>query len=243
MKAMKAIYLLVERYLFNSISKKILGCLLPLLAMLFYLAWESLALTRSLQAGSAGTTRDMLELLARSERLATLLPILAVVVSIGAFLAFYYSLAVPLKRITKVIQEGDFSKDITLETHDEVRRLADSHNLFAARIRDILGSAKHLGLSIAVGSTRTTKLTTDSAQNAQQQGEFSDRITRTSREVAEAIGEVAKVTGHLNSTTQENLQSARGAHQELLEADRGMAHTNQRLAEFSELVARLEERS
>ena len=244
MRLIKAVYLLLERFLFNSIPRKILGCMVPLFAMLLVLSWQSLHMARALRGGLGSTaTPATLQHLAQAEQMATWLPILALVVCAGAFLTFYLSMVVPLRKITKVIEDGDFSKDIELETHDEVRKLANSYNLFAVKLREILGNSKQLGLSIAVGSTRTTKLTTDSAQDAQRQGALSERITRTSQEVAEAVGNVARVTSHINSTTQENLESARSTHLELLEADQGMATTNQRLAEFSKLVAQLAERS
>src|SRR5664279_5784701 len=190
MRLIKALYLLLERLLFNSIPRKILGCMVPLFAMLLIFSWHSMNVVRTLRSSLSGgtATPETLELLARTERMATLFPWLALVVCATAFLAFYLSMAVPLKRITKVIQEGDFTHDITLETHDEIRKLADGYNLFAVKIRGILGTSKQLGISIAVGSTRTTKLTTDSALDAQHQGDFSERIAHTSQEVAEAIG-------------------------------------------------------
>jgi len=245
MRQIKAVYLLLERLLFNSIPRKILGCMVPLFALLLFSSWQSLDLVRTLRSSLSGpaATPETLALLARTERMATLFPWLALAACAIAFLTVYLSLALPLKRITKVIREGDFSQDIRLETHDEVRKLADAFNLFAVKIREILGNAKQLGLSIAVGSTRTTKLTTDSALDAQRQGDSSERITHTSKEVAEAVESIARVTGHINTTTLENLESARGTHLELIEADQGMATTNQRLISFSELVARLAERS
>jgi methyl-accepting chemotaxis protein len=244
MRLIKTLYVLTERLLFNSIPRKILGCMVPLFAMLLIFSWHSMSVVRTLRSSPSGVaTPEALELLARTERMATLFPWLALVVCAVAFLAFYVSIAVPLKRITKVLQEGDFSHDITLETHDEIRKLADGYNLFGAKIRGILGHSKQLGLSIAVGSTHTTKLTTDSALDAQRQGDYSERITHTSKEVAEAIGNIARVTSHINRTTRENLESARSTHLELIEADHGMATTNQRLVSFAELVGRLAERS
>ncbi|MDR3683808.1 MAG: methyl-accepting chemotaxis protein, partial [Geothrix sp.] len=244
MRLIKAVYMVLERLLFNSIPRKLLGCMVPLFALLLILSWHTLNVVRTLRSSPSGAaTPEALELLARTERMATLFPWLALVLCAIAFLTFYLSMAVPLKRITKVIQEGDFSQDITLETHDEIRKLADGYNLFAIKIREILGNSKQLGLSIAVGSTRTTKLTTDSALDAERQGDYSERITRTSQEVAEAVGNIARVTSHINRTTQENLESARGTHLELIEADQGMATTNRRLVSFSELVERLAERS
>jgi len=150
---------------------------------------------------------------------------------------------VPLKKITRLIQGGDFSRDIQVDTHDEIHELAVGFNAFAGQIRDILDSSKRLGLSIAVGSTRTTKLATDSARDAQHQEELSERITRTSQEVAEATERVASVTDRITHSTQENLASVRSTHGELLEADAGMAKANRRLVDFGALVLGLNEKS
>jgi methyl-accepting chemotaxis protein len=213
--------------------------------MLLLLSWNSMHVARALRSSGPGDaiSPETMALLARTERLAIVLPCLALAVCIIAFLTFFLSMAVPLRRITRVINEGDFSSDIKLETHDEIRKLAEGFNSFAGKIRGILGQSKQLGLSIAVGSTRTTKLTTESAKDAQRQGEYSGRITRTSQEVAQAVGNVALVTGGIGRRTSENLESARNNHMELIEADQGMAKTNLRLVTFSELVARLAERS
>lgn len=247
MRLIKALYLFIERSLFNSLLRKILGCMVPIFAMLLVFCWYTLQLIRTLRAGiqvSAGAdSAATLSLLARAESMAFAIPVVALILSIGAFVTFYLSVVIPLRKITRTIQGGDFSSDIALDTHDEIRGLADGFNRFAGEIRDILDTSKRLGLSIAVGSTRTTKLATDSARDAQRQGELSERITRTSQEVAEAVGEVATVTGHITGSTLENLASARKTHLELMEADTGMAISNRRLIDFSELVARLNDRS
>ncbi len=244
MSFINTLYLFVERCFFNSLPRKILGCLLPPFTMLAILCWESLQLSAYLRTGLGGSASpETLAVLARADFLAKFFPALALVMGAGAFLTFYIAVAIPLRKMTQVIQDGDFSKDIALETHDEVRKLADAYNLFAAKIREILGNSKRMGISIAVGSTRTTKLTADSALDAQRQGDYSSRITRTSQEVADAIGNVAKVTAHINQTTLDNLEAAKITRHELMEADTGMATTNMRLMEFSELVGRLAERS
>ncbi len=247
MQLIKALYQFMERTLFNSLLRKLLGCMVPTFVMLVVISGYILHLVRTLRPGllaqtSAGAAAS-LELLARAETLAMAIPILALVLGAGAFITFHLSVAVPLRKISTTIQGGDFSSDIALDTHDEIRGLAEGFNRFAGEIRDILDTSKRLGLSIAVGSTRTTKLASDSAVDARRQGELSERITRTSQEVAAAIGDVARVTGHITGTTQENLESARRTHDELMEADTGMTATNRRLGDFAELVARLNEKS
>lgn len=247
MRLIKAVYHLLERTLFHSLLRKILGCMVPIFALLLALSGYTFYVAHALRAtlatpagpGSAATVA----LLARTEAMALYLPILALILGAGALFTFHLSVAVPLRKITTTIQGGDFSQDIQLDSHDEIRRLADGYNRFAGEIRAILDQSKRLGLSIAVGSTRTTKLAADSVLDAKAQGELSERITRTSQQVAEAVGDISRVTVHIRDTTLENLESARMTRVELLEADAGMATTNQRLVDFLELVARLSERS
>jgi len=246
MHLIKALYQWVEKMLFNSLLRKLLGCMVPIYLMLLVLSGYTLQVTRNLRGSLSAAGRldgATLEHLARTESTAIAIPIVALVIAGAAFLMFHLSVAIPLRKITGTIQSGDFSKDITLDAHDEIGRLAAGYNRFAGEIRDILDSSKRLGLSIAVGSTRTTKLASDSATDAQRQGALSERITRTSQEVAEAVGNVAQVTGHITASTLENLEAARMTRTELLEADASMATTNRRLTEFSALVVRLNERS
>jgi len=246
MRLIKALYQWVEKALFNTLLRKLLGCMVPIYLMLLVMSGYTLQVTRTLRSSLSAAGRldaATLEHLARTESMAIAIPILALVIAAVAFLTFHFSVAIPLRKITRTIQGGDFSKDISLDTHDEIGRLAAGFNRFAGEIRDILDSSKRLGLAIAVGSTRTTKLASDSALDAQHQGALSERITRTSQEVAEAVSNVAQVTGHITASTLENLEAARETRTELLEADASMATTNRRLTEFSELVVRLNERS
>ncbi|MFZ1375758.1 MAG: methyl-accepting chemotaxis protein [Geothrix sp.] len=246
MRLIKGLYQWVEKLLFNSLLRKLLGCMVPIYLMLLVMSGYTLQVTRTLRSSLSAAGRldaATLEHLARTESMAIAIPIVALVIAVGAFLMFHLSVAIPLRKITGIIQGGDFSKDIDLEAHDEIGRLAAGFNRFAGEIRDILDSSKRLGLAIAVGSTRTTKLASDAALDAQHQGALSERITRTSQEVAEAVGNVAQVTGHITASTLENLEAARETRTELLEAGTSMATTNQRLTEFSELVVRLNERS
>jgi len=238
MRLLASLYRFMERNLFNSLLKKILGCIIPLLALLLVSSYCQWQLVRGLQ-GAAPAAQG----LGRAATLVWLLPVLGLAIGAVASLTFYLSVAVPLRTLSRTLAAGDFSRDIALDTHDEIRRMADGFNLFAGQIRDTLDASKHLGLTIAVGATRTARLSGDSAADAVRQGEWSERITRTSREVAGAIGEVAKVATSITASTRENLESARGARAELLEADEGMAATNRQLGEFTARVQRLNQKS
>jgi methyl-accepting chemotaxis protein len=240
MNVVKAAYNLAERLLFNTLRRKLLGCMAPAFILLLVLDAYLFKLAAGVSSGAAPAT---LRLLAQARTAIWLIPVLAVVASALAYLTFHLSVIRPLGAITRAIETGDFTKDIRLETHDEIRGLADGFNRFSAKIRDILDSAKRLGLSIAVGSTRTTKLATDSARHSKRQGELSESITGTSQGVADAVADLARMTGRINNTTQDNLLAARAARDELAAAETGMAATRQRLASFSETVASLRARS
>ena len=247
MSLLKALYRFAERTFFHTMLRKILGCMLPILALVVVLGGYVHVAARGVRAalaqpGGAGLG-GALEILARAQTLAAVITVLALALGVGAFLTFHFSVAVPLRRITAALEGHDFSRTITLDTHDEIRQVADGFNRFGSEIRDILNMSKRLGITIAVGSTRTTKLSSDSARDALRQGELSERITRTSQEAAEAIGDIAQVTSHVNLSTQENLEAARATRLELVEAETGMATTHRRLADFTELVARLNTRS
>ncbi len=236
----KLLYQFLERTVFNTLLRKILGIMAPLFLMMLVLSAELLRVAGALKAGAPP---EALETLARAQMLAVAVPLAALVVAAVAYLTFHLSVVAPLRTLSSVIGAGDFSGDLKLETHDEIRQLAEAFNVFSGKVRDILNESKRLGLTIAVGSTRTFKLSSDSAKGAQQQGELSEVITRTSRDVEEAVREVAQATSHIAALTQGNLETAQSTREELLEAVQGMAVTNGRLADFALLVERLKERS
>jgi methyl-accepting chemotaxis protein len=240
MNVVKAAYNLAERIFFNSLRRKVLGCMAPIFLLLLALDACLLKLAAAVPAGAPPATA---RLLAQARMAAWIVPLAAVVIGAAAYLTFHLSVVGPLRTITRAMEAGDFSRDIGLQSHDEIRKLADGFNAFSARIRDILDSAKRLGLSIAVGSTRTTKLASDSARDAKRQGELSTSITGTSQGVADAVADLARMTGSISRTTQDNLQAARVARDELAEAETGMAASSQRLGAFSETVASLRARS
>ncbi len=236
----KLLYRFLERTVFHTLLRKIVGILAPLFLLMLVLSVE---LWRVAGALKAGAPPEALGALAQAQTLAVAVPLAALGVAAVAYLTFHLSVVAPLRTLSSVIGAGDFSGDLKLETHDEIRQLAEAFNAFSGKVRDILNASKRLGLTIAVGSTRTFKLSSDAAKGARQQGDLSEVITRTSRDVEEAVREVAQATSHIAALTQGNLETALSTRQELLEAVQGMAVTNGRLADFAVLVERLKERS
>jgi methyl-accepting chemotaxis protein len=242
MNPIRILYRLAERYCFNTIPRKVLGCIAPGLILVLVLDAYLLRLSGALRSAAAASPATQ-RLLDRAAAAAWVVPLLALVLGGLAFFTVHLSVKVPLERMMAGIRCDDFSRDIALDTHDEIRRLADEFNRFAGRMRNTLDSSKQLGLSIAVGATRTTRLASMVARDAGRQAELSAGIAGTTEEVANAVADLAGRTRRIQTTTQDNLQSARATHDELAEAESGMKHANQRLGRFAESVATLEEKS
>ena len=81
MQLIKALYQFMERTLFNSLLRKLLGCMVPIFGMLVVISGYLLHLVRTLRPGLLARTgagaAASLELLARAETLAIAIPILA----------------------------------------------------------------------------------------------------------------------------------------------------------------------
>jgi len=210
---------LAERCLFPTLTRKILACLVPMYCLVLVLAWR---LPRD-QAWAAA--------------------LLGLVLGAGAWALFRFSVAAPLRRISRRIQAGDLSGAPAADGEGEIRELAEAFRRHTEEIRGMLNASQRLGLSIALGATRTFKASTESAADAQRQGDLSERITRTSAEAAQAVAGVARVTARVNGVTQDNLQSAQGTGRELAEAETEMAGAGRQLAEFAQRVARLNAQS
>ena len=234
----KGVFSWVERCIFNTVLRKILGCVVPILLLLLVEAWALLLATQPVPAGPEALAR-----LAWARTLGFAVPLVALVVAAAAIAAFHYSVARPLAQIAQTVLDSDFSRDVLLDSHDEIRGIADGFNRFGRMIREILGNAKHLGLSIAVDATRNHRFATDCASDARREGELSDLITSTSQDVADSVSEIAWVTAAITRRTTENLALAQAAQEDLHQADAGMAATSQRLLAFAEHVARMNERS
>jgi hypothetical protein len=82
----KALYQLAERKLFNTLLRKILGCMLPILILLLVLDGLLIQVIGACRAGlQASGSPALLALLARADTAARAIPVLALVIAAVAF--------------------------------------------------------------------------------------------------------------------------------------------------------------
>lgn len=249
MSVFKSIYDTLEESFFYSFSRKVLGCIFPVWLFVVILSIGIFLVTNETKTALLAASiepklkADTLAHISLLQTLAVIMPILATLVAFAAHYVALLSIKGPLKAVTDTLEKGDFSKDISLTTHDEIRHLADGFNAFAAQLRTILGDSKQLGLSIAVDSTRTTKLTKDSFESSKKQGELADIIFRTSADITQAVNDVSQTTQHISLNTAENLETARSARTELAGINSSIRTTTDRLSAFTATVTDLNKKS
>ncbi|MFA5073102.1 MAG: methyl-accepting chemotaxis protein [Nitrospirota bacterium] len=225
MSVFKLVYDALERRIFNSLPKKILGCILPVWGIVLGFGIAVYIVPEHLKT------------------LAWILPLVATVVGIAGYLAAYVALRGSLTQLSKTMQGADLSQDIKSTTHDELGTLATDYNLFVQKIRGILNEVKQLGLSIGIFSTKTLKYINDSDNSAKKQGELADIIFRSSEDVTQAVNGISKTTQQIATTTNTHLETAKDARAELQGINHGIEVTMAKLASFTATVTDLNKKS
>ncbi len=249
MTIFKSLFKALEESMFNTFPRKILGCIIPIWFLVLVFSGAIWFYAGPLSDILAACPLDKtvkeraLSTILLLQALSIVLPVLASTAGLVAYYAFRNSVQGPLHLISATIKGGDFSQDIQLSTHDEIGQLAGSFNEFARSIRKILSESKQLGLSIAVDSTRTAKLTAVSSESARRQGELSDIIFRTSGDITQTVNDVSQTTQHISLTTAEHLETARAARQELGGITTSIRTTTERLSAFTATVTDLNRKS
>lgn len=243
----------VERSVFNTLTKKLASLLILVLssvALLYMVVTQIEAVAVILkdagvdEAVAIRVTQE-LNSLQNGVILACGITLLFV-----PFMVWYFRRLIvePLSRLIVSLEavangEGDLSRDMPLQTHDEIRQLAMTYNRFLARQREIIANVQALTVGIAVESARSLKNITSSSLSTQQQTRFAQEVMDESNTSVTRITEVSLQTQAIATTTAHNLEMARGSYAELLDVSGQIGSISDRLGEFSQLVSGLNERS
>ncbi|MCF9003647.1 methyl-accepting chemotaxis protein [Pseudomonas syringae] len=253
MQTLKALYESVEKQFFNTLTKKLSSLfLLVLVSALLY--WVALNIRSDIMLQLRGTQTDpaalgviqsQLDLLSNAILLSTLFTL-----GMVSFMVWYFRHLIvrPVMSMTRALEEvasgeGDLSRDLPLLTHDEIRGLASTCNLFLAKQREIISSIQGLTVQIAVESARSLKNISDSSDSATDQARFAREVMDQSNRAVGSIEDVSQQTQGISSTTAQNLSMARDSYAELLEVTGNISQISSSLNEFGGLVSGLNERS
>lgn len=174
------------------------------------------------------------------------------VLSIGftLFMIWYlrYLIVRPVLRIIACFNDissgsGDLSHDIPAITNDELRDLAESHNRFLAKLREIIGSVRKMTVEISIQSARSLKNIRDTNASASTQDQLAEKVYAASGDTTHSVNDVSERAHDVALKTAENLEVARASYAELLELTGKINEISVKVANFSNTVNALREHS
>ncbi len=159
MKAFWEFYDWFERTFWGSLSRKLSSFLMLFFIDVAYLGiyiHQKNAIAE--MVAQSGANPDLLAKISSAFdhglTLMIVLTVFALAWNIGQIFYIRYLIVRPVRAITRIFDEtargeGDFSNDLPIFGHDELRNLADSYNRFADKMRQIIQEVRKASVSIA----------------------------------------------------------------------------------------------
>ncbi|MBK9445907.1 MAG: methyl-accepting chemotaxis protein [Betaproteobacteria bacterium] len=253
MKAFWEFYDWFERTCWGSLTRKLSSFL-----MLFFIDVAYLGIyvnqkgaIRELVAQSGVNAEVLAKVDAAFDYGLTLMIVLTAVAllwNIGQILFIRHLIVRPVVAISRIFDEigrgeGDFSRDLPVYSHDELRELANSYNRFADKMRQIIHEVRKASVSIAREAVVVRKNVGETSSKATKQGKITEAVFTASNEATQAIQEVSGATEVISHSTDSNLATARGSLGEMLEIVTKVQSVSDKLARFNDTVGNLSQRS
>jgi methyl-accepting chemotaxis protein len=253
MTAFRETYEWVEKTFWNSLTKKLMSFLFLFLIDLIYVG-TYLRVRANVQATmtndgvpSAAAESIMSEF---NAGLAVLLVLTAVALCWNLLQILYlrHLIVRPVRTVTEIFDEiargeGDFSRDLPLQTHDELRNMAESYNHFADKMRQIIGDVRKASVSIARDAVRVKVRLDDTVKTVRSQGEMTETVFTASAEATKAIDEVSHSTQLIADSTNTNLENARISLHEMQDISARINAVSEKVLRFNHTVEDLSRRS
>ena len=176
------------------------------------------------------------------------------------YLGFYRNVMTTvrtLKERAEAMAGGDFSRDVTLETRDELRLVGEAFNIMRREMNRVLGNNRQVADTTFESSRQLSDAAHDSAAamrqvaaSLQQVSEGTVRQDRTTAEAAATMSEmtagvvrIAEAAGEVADLAMRANEMAEQGNHELDETARQMDSIKRKQAESSRIVEKLKEHS
>ncbi len=252
MNAFRETYDWAEKTIWNTLSRKLMSFLLLFLIDLVYLG-TYLKVREDVHAALLhhGVADAAAPVMAEFDAgLAVLLTLTGVALAWNVLQILYlrHLIVRPVKTITAIFDEiakgeGDFSHDLPLLTHDELRQMAQSYNRFADKMRQIIGEVRRASVSIARDAVRVKVRLDETVATARRQGEMTELVFNASAEATKAIDEVSHSTQVIADSTNLNLENARVSLHEMQDISARINTVGEKVLRFNHTVEDLSRRS
>ncbi len=243
----------VEKTFWNTLTKKLCSFLLLFFIDVFYLLiyyrQKSVVAELLAQGKIAPEVSDpILAALDVGMYAMLVLNLVALIINIAQIAYIRHLIVRPIKVMTRTFNEiargeGDFSRDLPMTTHDELRELACGYNAFAEKMREIISEVRSMSVTIARAAVMVKNCIQNSAHDAHEQGRMTEVVFTASTESTQAIEEVSNSTQKISASTNENLNLARASLQEMRDVVGRINGVNDKVTTFNHTVAELSQRS
>lgn len=245
------LYTAIERTLFNTLTRKIVGnvlfLLLPYLllgALGFYFSGR---LADALQASQL-SPQQLSELLDELWRYGALLILFALGAGIGTIFFMRHLFLRPIREITGVLsairdKDGDISATLPDYTHDEISELARAYNQFSSSLKRMIAETRRRSVNVALSATRLQKVVLAAQRSATSQEGQAQQVFQSSSEATQAIDEIAGVTLRINEQNNANMDEVRSSSDEMQRVLEQVGAIRELVSNFQGTVERLSHNS
>lgn len=248
------LYKAIERALFNSLTKKIVGNVLFLLAPHVVLLFIGMHYADEIQSYIKSSNIDPdvgAELLVMFDGFwmaGVITVIFALVAGLGTIFFMRHLFLKPVKAITDVLRQikekdGDISATLPEYTYDEITDMAGSYNNFSESLKKMISESRQRSVSVALSATRLSKALMQASISVTKQEEQAQLVFQSSQEATQAIDEVAGSTLTISEQNSSNMEDVRESSQELMRVLEQVRAISDLVTSFQETVHKLSENS
>ena len=249
-----SLYKSVEKAVFNTLTKKIVGnvlfLLLPHVVLLVVGFNHFEKLEEGLkQAESGGASLEVLQAHLDSFWLYGSLTVAFALIS-GLFTIFFmrHLFLKPIEAVTDVLRaikdkDGDISATLPEYTYDEISDMAESYNGFSDSLKSMIAESRRRSVNVALCSTRLQKVLIEAQGSATKQEEQAQKVFQSSQEATQAIDNIASSTLEISERNSRNLDEIRTSSTELGRVQTQVGAVRAQVTDFQDTVHKLEQNS
>jgi len=134
---------------------------------------------------------------------------------------------------------ADLSHSVGNTGNDSTGRISGNINRFFSRVRGLISHARERSVSIAADAARMNSLVQQTDDAVRRQEALAANVFESSNIVNQAVGEVARNSDAIQSSTQNNLDLAQRSLEQMETVASTMRSTNEHIEHFSSTVAEL----
>jgi len=250
MELLKNVYKVLEKNIFNTLTKKILGNFIVLFLLvvisivMLWINFGAISDTIYEMAADKCSVDPVIESFKNRTLLTIGILVFALLNSMFSILFLRFLIVKPIREITGKMKEigkgdGDLSQDMPVKTYDEMRDMAQGYNEFMDKLRDILWRVRMLGVNIGVESAIVVKHVGEAARSSEFQQDLAQTIFESSEQSTQSIDAVVSNSISINETTDKNLDYARESLDEMVLVHERIESVGKMLSSFSDTVKEL----